>query len=98
MSNDESAQPQEPVSVYDHLAHILDLMAQVSWAKLGLQPDIMTGKIETNLAEAKVAIDTTAYLANLVDSQLDEADRRRVQGLVRDLRINYVQKTSEVGG
>lgn len=87
----------EAPTVYDHIAMFLEQMASVSWQKLGLQPDIITGKLEQNLAEAKVAIDLTAHLASLVESQLDEDDRRRVQGLVRDLKVNYVQRNREAG-
>jgi len=93
-----SEEQQNTPSVYDHLTHVMELMAQVSWAKLGLQPDIITGKIETNLPEAKVAIDVMAYLATQLESQLDDGDRRQLHGMIRDLRVNYVQKTSEVGG
>lgn len=89
--------PQEPVSVYDHLGQMLDLMAAIAWGKLGLQPDIMTGRIEPDFAEAKVAIDLAAHLAEVIDSRLDQDDRRRVQGLIRDLRLNYVQKSKEAG-
>jgi hypothetical protein len=58
----------------------------------------MTGQIETNLPEAKVAIDVLAHLASVVESQLEENDRRQIHGMIRDLRVNYVNKTSEVGG
>ncbi len=96
MADNESQQPREPISVYSHITMILEQMAAISWQKLGLQPDIMSGAIHTDLAEAKVAIDLTTHLADLLESQLDDEDHRRVQGLIRDLRINYVQKNREV--
>jgi len=83
--------------VYDHIAQILQAMSTISWQKLGLQPDMMTGKLAQNIAEAKVAIDATAYLASILEPELDVDDRRRIQGMVRDLRINYVQKAKELG-
>jgi hypothetical protein len=86
-----------PPTVYEHLAMILDQIAAVSWQKLGLQPDIMTGKTEQILSEAKIAIDVTAYIAETIDSQLDEGDRRTIQNLVTSLRLNYVQKSREAG-
>lgn len=98
MSETENQVPKEPPSVYQHLMVMLEQMAQVSWAKLGLQPDIITGKLEQNLPEARVAIDVTAKLADILEPQLDDADRRRLHGLLRDLRINFVQKNTEVGG
>ncbi len=48
---------------------------------------------EWNLTEAKVAIDVTTHLASFVQPQLDEADQRHMHNLIRDLRINYVEKT-----
>jgi hypothetical protein len=97
MSDQESSRPETPPSVYDHVTMLIQQMAHVSWSKLGLQPDTISGKLEQNLPEAKVAIDVVAHLAGVLDSQLDEADRRQIQGMVRDLRLNYVQKTAETG-
>ncbi|RYG47844.1 DUF1844 domain-containing protein, partial [bacterium] len=55
-------------------------------------PDIISGQVEENLGEAKIAIDLTAHLASVLEPQLDEEDRRRVQGIVRDLRVNFVNR------
>lgn len=90
MSENESPQP---VSVYAVIMTMVDTMAAIAWSKLGLQPDLATGRLETNLDEAKVAIDLTTHLASFIEPQLDEEDKRRVHGLVRDLRLNYVEKS-----
>jgi CheY-specific phosphatase CheX len=87
--------PKDPPTVFEHLAMMLDQIAAVSWQKLGLQPDIITGKTERKLAEAKIAIDMTAHIAEVIEPQLDEGDRRTVQNLVTSLRLNYVQKSRE---
>ena len=82
----------EAPNVFDHIAVLLDQMAAVAWQKLGLQPDMVTGQIEPNLEQARVAIDVVSFLAGKLEDQLDEDDRRHVQSLVRDLKINFVQK------
>lgn len=82
-----------PVSVYDVIAIMVDNMAAIAWQKLGLQHDLVTGKLELNADEAKVAIDVTTHLATFIEPRLDEEDRRRIHGLIRDLRINYVERT-----
>ncbi|HWD41073.1 MAG TPA: DUF1844 domain-containing protein [Fimbriimonas sp.] len=87
--------PKQPPSVYEHIALLLDQIASVSWQKLGLQPDIMTGKIEQNLPEAKVALDLAGYLAGVLEPQLDPDDQRKVKNLVHDLRLNYLHKSKE---
>jgi len=77
---------------------MVDQMASVAWQKLGLHPDPISGKIGKDLDEAKVAIDVTAGLAAFIEPKLDDADRQRIHGLIRDLRINFVEKSKERAG
>ncbi|MDR3690482.1 MAG: DUF1844 domain-containing protein [Fimbriimonas sp.] len=93
MAENETEKPTKPLSIYDILAILIEQLAAVAWQKMGLQPDSVTGKIEPDLAEAKVAIDVTASMVQQLESQLDEDDKRRLHSLLRDLRINYVQKS-----
>lgn len=88
----EDIQERTPPTIYDHLAVILDQLGGVAWQKLGLQPDMVTGKIEPDLIQAKVAIDVVAYLSSVLEPQLDDDDKRHLHNLVRDLKINYVQR------
>lgn len=81
-----------PVDVYGVLAVTVEQMAAIAWQKMGLQPDYMTGKIEKDMAQCKVAVDATAALAALIEPSLDESDKRQLQNLVRDLRMNYLEK------
>ncbi|MCB8933794.1 MAG: DUF1844 domain-containing protein [Fimbriimonadaceae bacterium] len=85
----------EPLSVFSILTFMVDQMAAVAWQKLGLQPDMVTGTIHADLAEAKVAIDVTTHLSTFIEGKLDDEDKRRIHTLVRDLRMNYVQKAKE---
>lgn len=89
--------PPEPPSVYDFLAAAIQQFAHICWVKLGMQPDTMTGTFDKNYGEAKVAIDAVAALAKLLEPQLDENDLRQMQSLIRDLRLNFVQKSSDSG-
>ena len=85
--------PAEPLSVYTMLLAMTDQLAAIAWQKLGLQPDIMTGKVHRELEEAKLAIDLTTHLASFIEPKLDEDDKRRIHNLIRDLRINYVEQS-----
>ncbi len=92
---DENAQAsKEPLSVYTVVMVLMDQIAELGWIKLGLHPDPVTGEVKADLEEAKVAIDLAAHLASVMESRLDDADRRQLQGLVRDLRLNYVNKVN----
>lgn len=87
--------PRGPLSVYDVLVVMTDQLAAIAWQKLGLQPDPLTGTVHKNLEEAKVAIDLTSHLASFVQPRLDDEDQRQMHNLIRDLRINYVEKAKE---
>jgi len=93
--SDASEEKLESISVYDFIAIMLDQTASIAWSKMALQPDPVSGKIEVDMDEAKVSVDLAAHLASLFEHRLDEADRRRTQNLVRDLRLNYVNKMKE---
>ena len=92
----EDSAPREPIDIYQVLAALVEQLASISWQKLGLQPDIMTGQIHQDLTQARVAIDATAKLSEVLENELDEEDKKRIHGLVRDLRINWVEKNKEV--
>ena len=77
---------------------MVEQMAAIAWSKLGLQPDMLTGQMAKDLDQAKVAIDIVGYLVALIEPKLDESDKRQVQGMVRDLKMNYVNKRQEESG
>jgi hypothetical protein len=83
----------KPLSVYDLISFSVDQFAQVAWQKMGLRPDPMTGKEDVDLEQAKVAIDMASRLGEALDPQLDDEDRRKIQGILSDLRINFVRRT-----
>lgn len=78
------------------LATCISLLAGKAWEAMGLVPDPTTKKIERKLEDAQLAIDAAAALADLVRPRLSEAERREVEVLVSNLRLNFVeQKTKQ---
>lgn len=86
---------EEPLSVYMLLAVSLDQFASVANQKMGLQVDPITGKIDRDLKQAKIAIDVASRLVEAMDPELDDEDRRQVQSLLSDLRLNYVRQSAD---
>ena len=82
------------LNVRDRLLMCIDILNQGAWISLGLISDPSTGQIEADLAQAKAAIDSVAFLAERVDSELDDQTRRELRNLVRDLQLNFVQQSS----
>ncbi|MHB8636174.1 MAG: DUF1844 domain-containing protein [Fimbriimonadaceae bacterium] len=95
MADEQTSEPKEPISVFAVLATMVDQMAAIAWQKLGLQHDFITGKLEPDIEQARIAIDAVAKLVDLLEPECDEADKRQLQSLVRDLRLNFVAKQKE---
>jgi len=95
MEDSGTEPPHESIDIYQVIAMMVDQMAAIAWIKLGLQPDLVTGRIEKDLTQAKVAIDITTHLSSFVEPNLDDSDKQRIHSLIRDLRLNYVQKSQE---
>lgn len=90
----EASTSPSATSVYEVIALMFEQASALAWQKLGLQPDYATGLIAPDLIGAKVAIDLAAHLGDVLLPQLDGEDRRQIGNVVRDLRLNYVGRTS----
>lgn len=86
-------EPKEPLNTFHILAFMIDQLASVAWQRMGLQNDMVTGQIHQDLGEAKAAIDGASALFEILGPQLDDEDQRRMQSLLRDLRLNFVNQT-----
>jgi len=75
----------------------ISLLAAHAWQTMGLLPDPRTNKIERNLADARLAIDAAAALADQVKPRLDDPARREMDALLTDLRVNFVEQQSRSG-
>lgn len=82
------------LSTTDRILMCINWLHEGAWIALGLVQDPATEKIEQDLEGARIAIDSIAFLAEKVDAKLDEATRRDLNNLVRDLRLNFVQQQS----
>lgn len=85
----------QPIQVETVISICLEQLAELAWVKLGLVPDPIAKTIAKDLSQARLAIDAVAALGGAIEGQLDDNDRRKVQGLIRDLRMNYVEKSKE---
>ena len=94
---EEEKQPQS-IDVLEVLSMMADQLASICWAKLGLQPDPISGTLALNLEQARIAIDAFASLAPVLKSQLSTQDQASVDNIVRDLKLNYVSKSKEAKG
>ncbi len=91
--NERAAEPAEgPVDTTSLLRWCVSLLAANAWQGMGLVPDPATQKVERNLDDARLAIDAVAALADQLRPRLPDAERRQLETLLTDLRLNFMQQ------
>ncbi len=92
-TEEQPAQPDEgPLETTSLLRWCISLLTANAWQRMGLIPDPATNKIERNLEDARLAIDAVAALVEQVKPRLADTERREVEKLLTDLRLNFVQQ------
>jgi hypothetical protein len=90
---DPEAGPQELPDVYTVLAMFLGEMRNLAWLRMGLVANPMSGQIERDLPQAKIAIDTAAFLASQLEPAVPAEERLPLRALVSDLQMNFVEQS-----
>jgi hypothetical protein len=91
-SADEEAGERPDINVYSLLRMSIGMYIEQAWIHLGLRMDPNKSKVEQNLPYAKVAIDVVDFMVQKLQSDLDENERRELDLLLANLRMNYVQR------
>jgi len=94
----EPVEPSRPTERLDANAVLLtcvSLLASKAWEAMGLVPDPVTKRIERRLEDAQVAIDAAAALVDLVRGRVADAERRELDTLLTNLRLNFVEQRTK---
>jgi len=81
------------LDTYSLLGIFAGLLAEKAWQTMGLRTKPGTDKVETDFDQAHVAIDTVSFFAEKLRPRLPDDEKRRLEGLVADLKLNYVRLT-----
>lgn len=87
---------EEPIKIpeadFKFFATTLGMQA---WIALGIIPNPMTKKAEENFNQAKFIIDTLDMLKEKTKGNLDKEESGLLEDMLYELRLAYVQKTTE---
>ena len=81
--------------IYSVLALFLGELRNLAWLRMGLVANPGTGKIERDLSQAKIAIDTVAFLATQIEPAVPAEEKLPLRALVSDLQINFVEQSKK---
>jgi len=79
--------------IYSVLMLFLGEMRSHAWLRMGLVANPVTGIIERDLTQAKVAIDTAVFLAGQIEGVLPPEERLPLRAMISDLQINFVEQS-----
>lgn len=79
--------------VYSVLALFMGELRHLAWLRMGLVANPSTGRIERDMEQAKIAIDTVAFLASQIEGVVEPDERLPLKAMVSDLQINYVEQS-----
>jgi hypothetical protein len=94
---DAAGEAAAPPDVPALVATCFSLLAARAWAAMGLVADPATGKVERNLDHAQLAIDAAGALADLLRPRVGNAERREIERVLADLRLNFVEQKNRPG-
>lgn len=84
-----------PLDIYMVLRAAIAQLSSAAWQMLGLQANPFTGAVRKDIEQARLAIDSTAYLVEKLLPQLAGQEARDYQNLLTDLRLNFVKQAGE---
>jgi hypothetical protein len=73
----------------------ISMLSGKAWQYLGLIMDPESKKINKDLKKAKISIDTINFLFEKIKDDLNKEDYKRIDSLIANLKMNYVDKLKE---
>ena len=93
MGEDQQGEIQEQLAdTVELLRWIIGVLAGSAWQNLGLVPNPASKKVVRNLEDARLAIDAAASLIEHLKPRVDEKERRDLDTLLANLRLNFVEQ------
>ena len=89
---EEAAEFPQP-SIYELMQFMVGMLAEQTWAHLGLRIAPGQKEPQKDLTQAKVAIDTIVFMIDKLHPHIGEEERKALRALVGDLQINFVRQS-----
>jgi hypothetical protein len=84
-----------PVDIVSLIKTFIGILAQQTWQWLGLFKNPSTDKLETDLPQARTAIDTISVLAAKLEGKITQSEQQELQAMLSDLQMNFVKQSSK---
>jgi hypothetical protein len=95
-SEEESAKPDLTLEMFKPSILIQWFVAALvtkAWETMGLVADPLSGKVEKDLSEARLAIDAIGALYPVMKEGMSPEEKKKFEALLSDMRINFVNQS-----
>jgi hypothetical protein len=81
------------IDMYGILRMMFGMCVEQAWVHLGLHLPPGGKETKTDLAQARMAIDTIAFIKGALGDNLSADEQREVEQVLATLRMNFIQRT-----
>lgn len=78
-------------------ALMIGILSEKAWQTIGLRVKPGTETVQKDLDEARLAIDIVDFLTGKIADSIADTERRRLESLVADLKLNFARIASRQG-
>ncbi len=93
----EEEEPEEdlgdvpPPNVYAFLGFASSMLVELAWELMGIRVAPGSKEPVKDMAQAKIAIDTLAFVFDQIHPQLSDDEKKMYRAVISDLRLNFVR-------
>ncbi|MEN6520203.1 MAG: DUF1844 domain-containing protein [Armatimonadota bacterium] len=91
--HEETGEETATGDAYSLIQWVILMLSESAWQWMGVRVNSVTKKIEQDFTQARVLIDSVAFLVDQVSPHVSEEQKNAYKSLVSDLRVNFVQKS-----
>ncbi len=73
----------------------ISVLSELAWQKMGLHINPVTKKLEPDMKQARLAIDTIALLVEMVRDWVNEREYDSLRTLLANLRLNFAEQAKK---
>lgn len=81
-----------PKDIYAFMKILISSLSSQAWIFLGLMPHPGTQKVEKDVQQVKVAIDTIEFIYKQIEIKLEENEKKSIQELLGNLKLNFIEQ------
>ena len=81
-----------PKDIYSSIQMMIASLGQQAWLYMGMQTNPMTGAIEKDLKQAKIAIDCVTAMIEVIKPHVADQQKLELETLKQNLQLNLIQK------